>query len=412
MANEEHLELLKQGVEAWNKWRSRNANIAPDLSEADLSEFASDTGFRAKFSKANFREANLNHANFGDANLDGADLAAARLKGAKFCGCHIEKADFSEAYLDGADFSKARLKGTNFHRAILEKAKLCKAFLYKANFSNAYLANASLTDADLTEANFRSTDLKGADLSETNLRDANLSHSSLDDANLSRAAMYGANLRSADLSSAELMNTDLRHATLNSKTVLIGASVEQCRIYRFQLEFLQDYGGLAKGNLAEMLIEDDIGDLRASFRGINLWIHLFALVAFLFPYLFFAGIRYSEARFLIDTDANTIPLWEAIARYIWNGGQSWQDGWHFHWSFLAFVALTFYNLCRWLLLSKTSELEHRQQIIGLPVNFRSEERYLIFLLRISMSWMSWISLMILAINTGHFLTQEVPISLH
>ena len=36
MANEEHLKILKQGVEQWNKWRLENA-IRPDLGGADLS---------------------------------------------------------------------------------------------------------------------------------------------------------------------------------------------------------------------------------------------------------------------------------------------------------------------------------------------------------------------------------------
>ena len=30
MANEEHLKILKQGVEQWNKWRSENA-LEPDF---------------------------------------------------------------------------------------------------------------------------------------------------------------------------------------------------------------------------------------------------------------------------------------------------------------------------------------------------------------------------------------------
>jgi hypothetical protein len=36
MANEEHLKILKQGVEAWNKWRKGNPASEPDLSEAKL----------------------------------------------------------------------------------------------------------------------------------------------------------------------------------------------------------------------------------------------------------------------------------------------------------------------------------------------------------------------------------------
>ena len=43
MANEEHLKILKQGVEQWNKWRLENA-IRPDLSDADLKRGANLSG--------------------------------------------------------------------------------------------------------------------------------------------------------------------------------------------------------------------------------------------------------------------------------------------------------------------------------------------------------------------------------
>jgi hypothetical protein len=37
MANQEHLEILKRGVEVWNEWREqRHPALRPDLSEADL----------------------------------------------------------------------------------------------------------------------------------------------------------------------------------------------------------------------------------------------------------------------------------------------------------------------------------------------------------------------------------------
>src|SRR5829696_14272 len=37
LANEEHVDRLKQDVEAWNAWREENPDIRPDLLEADLS---------------------------------------------------------------------------------------------------------------------------------------------------------------------------------------------------------------------------------------------------------------------------------------------------------------------------------------------------------------------------------------
>ena len=36
MANEEHVALLKQGMDAWNAWRDKNPDILLDLSHADL----------------------------------------------------------------------------------------------------------------------------------------------------------------------------------------------------------------------------------------------------------------------------------------------------------------------------------------------------------------------------------------
>ena len=56
MANEEHLNILKQGVKVWNKWREENDEIRPDLDEANL------VG------------ANLSKANLFNASLSGADL--------------------------------------------------------------------------------------------------------------------------------------------------------------------------------------------------------------------------------------------------------------------------------------------------------------------------------------------------
>jgi len=37
MANEEHLQIIRQGVEAWNDWRSKNPQLRPNLNGSDLS---------------------------------------------------------------------------------------------------------------------------------------------------------------------------------------------------------------------------------------------------------------------------------------------------------------------------------------------------------------------------------------
>ena len=55
MANEEHVEILKQGAKVWNKWREKNRDVSPDL-------------FRANLSKAR-----LNGTNLSGANIIGAE---------------------------------------------------------------------------------------------------------------------------------------------------------------------------------------------------------------------------------------------------------------------------------------------------------------------------------------------------
>jgi uncharacterized protein YjbI with pentapeptide repeats len=66
MANDEHVALLKRGVDAWNAWRDKNPNIPADLSGAYFRD--------ANLPRANLRGANLSEAFFPEASLRGADL--------------------------------------------------------------------------------------------------------------------------------------------------------------------------------------------------------------------------------------------------------------------------------------------------------------------------------------------------
>jgi hypothetical protein len=118
MANEEHLKILKQGVEQWNKWRLENA-IRPDLGDADLSD--------ADLSGANLSGTNLYSANLSDANLFRADLSGASLR----------RADLSGASLRRADLSGANLHGANLSGADLTDADLRYTGLVETDFTNA-----------------------------------------------------------------------------------------------------------------------------------------------------------------------------------------------------------------------------------------------------------------------------------
>jgi Pentapeptide repeats (8 copies) len=82
MANEEHLELIKQGVDAWNKWRKEHADTRPDLSGADLS-------------MADLHYADLYQADLSEASLSGAHLTNARLVETDFSGANLTDCSIS-----------------------------------------------------------------------------------------------------------------------------------------------------------------------------------------------------------------------------------------------------------------------------------------------------------------------------
>jgi TIR domain/Pentapeptide repeats (8 copies) len=112
MANQEQLDILKQGVYTWNQWRKEHPNIDPDLSSATLTE--------AKLSGADLRSADLSYtdlsytdlsyANLSEANLWGANLSGASLFVTNFNGTDLRNADLSHAYIGWVTFGDVDLR--------------------------------------------------------------------------------------------------------------------------------------------------------------------------------------------------------------------------------------------------------------------------------------------------------------
>ncbi len=106
MANQNHLDLLKQGVEIWNQWKFRHPFPYVDLNGADLQGIDLNN---AELRNINLSSANLRDADLSNADLFEADLSGADLRGAKLRSADLYKTNLSSAKLNGADFSKARL---------------------------------------------------------------------------------------------------------------------------------------------------------------------------------------------------------------------------------------------------------------------------------------------------------------
>jgi hypothetical protein len=123
MANLQHIQILKQGVEAWNAWREQHWDITPDLTDADLTE----------------------------AKLSGAFLGGAFLTEARLSGTALSRADLLWAWLRRADLRRADLRRADLRRTFLGEADLREADLRRANLSRAHLSGAHLSGADLSE---------------------------------------------------------------------------------------------------------------------------------------------------------------------------------------------------------------------------------------------------------------------
>jgi uncharacterized protein YjbI with pentapeptide repeats len=176
MANEEHLALLAEGVEAWNNWRNASPKVAPDLSGADLS----GTDLRG----ANMGEARLSLANLGLSDLSGANLQGADLSGAEFLMANLAGANLSVAFANRADFGRAALRGAD-----LTYANLCEADLTGSDLGLATLDQADLSLAVLDRAYAGGATFRGADLCEANLVRTDMSRADLAEANLTRSIL-------------------------------------------------------------------------------------------------------------------------------------------------------------------------------------------------------------------------------
>jgi hypothetical protein len=136
MANPEHLEILKQSVDEWNKWREEHPDVVPDLREANLEGANLSEAYLAK---ADLRQANLKEAKLGEATLRQALLFKANLQSAEF---------------RWADLGGALLWGANLRGAYLRETRLTATELRGANLTGADLGGASLIGAELSGADF------------------------------------------------------------------------------------------------------------------------------------------------------------------------------------------------------------------------------------------------------------------
>jgi hypothetical protein len=151
MTSDQQLDILRNGVEEWNKWRAANPKVVPKLSGRDLSRTTN-----IKLAGANFSGADLNTSDFSynylkQVNFENADLRCARLINVNLGGANLRGADLTEANLSRADLYKVDLTGATLTGARLVGASLVETILVKADLSGCSVYGAAVWKAELDQ---------------------------------------------------------------------------------------------------------------------------------------------------------------------------------------------------------------------------------------------------------------------
>jgi len=131
MANPEHVLVLMQGTEVWNKWRKQNYETIVDLKSVDLSG-------------RKLPEIDLSRADLANANLSHSDLSHSGFRGSDLINADLKKSNLSRA-----DFSDANLRNADLRSSIMIVTIFLDTNLSQANWENATVGWCSFGNVDL-----------------------------------------------------------------------------------------------------------------------------------------------------------------------------------------------------------------------------------------------------------------------
>jgi uncharacterized protein YjbI with pentapeptide repeats len=241
MANQEHLNILKQGAEVWNKWRKENPAIEPDLSNIDLEREAPTALSYIDFGQFNDDDLDfdflafcnltlsdyvskfsgcalgLSEVDFHGVNFNSSSMGYLRLVDINFRNANLKDAELTEAFLYRVDLAEAILSGANLDKSVIYETSLIESIINKAKLNRMFIWNSDLRYTDLSvsrleNACFLQDNLNNAMLSETDLRESifysvDLSKVDFSESDVRGAKFYFAVLEGADLTGTKLVQT-------------------------------------------------------------------------------------------------------------------------------------------------------------------------------------------------------------
>jgi hypothetical protein len=150
MANPEHVDLLKQGRDVWNKWRKDNEDVSPDLGGLKILSHTMLEGFN--LINVNFREATLIGADLDLAVLGNADLTAVNLHGSSCLGTSFAGANLTDADLSGTRLALAAFGMIQFAAPEVVRLWHHETILSGTDFSDAEMVGCVFSEVDLSGA--------------------------------------------------------------------------------------------------------------------------------------------------------------------------------------------------------------------------------------------------------------------
>lgn len=156
MANKEQIAILRKGPIAWNKWRTKNPLVVPDLSYADLhgmsfeDQYLKGKAVSFDLSGSDFSHSKFYNAAFMNANLSGSNLSHSNFVSANFHSCNLMHVEFKNAAIGGATFHGCDLRGANFFQCSADYTDFADAFLDEAVFNGGLFGGTIFSSNDLS----------------------------------------------------------------------------------------------------------------------------------------------------------------------------------------------------------------------------------------------------------------------
>jgi len=152
MAEKEHVDILQQGINNWNKWQSENPNIYPDLSGInfyDVFEGSNDIYDIPAVYGANFDNCNLRNSQMRDREFEKCTFQNAQLHMSDCC-----YAFFSECKFSSTQMRLLRIGSTSYHDCVFDSCDFSYSSAEDTRFINCKIENSLFKNVHFVKADF------------------------------------------------------------------------------------------------------------------------------------------------------------------------------------------------------------------------------------------------------------------